>query len=296
MRPGGHDLGPAGGRIARGGPRRALAMWSLLALAVALPGLTARAIEPVGLVNWGHQTRVLGPGESATFQVTAANLPLRRFTLLVESAGAPCDLNVRRDADGSLLHDVRGEVRHEVDVPWGTDESLTAVLTAGSAGGSYDVSFWGPPAGEHRRAYSYHVNRALEAHDAGDGERVREHCRAALRQDPHDAIAGLMLRRLESGDDPPFVGDTRQRRADAAALQAAGKLYDALAVLDDARAAATDSSDVALVLFDLGALHAQMDNPVQARLSYEAARRLGLPPDLAAAADSALAALPARAP
>jgi tetratricopeptide (TPR) repeat protein len=246
-------------------------------------------------VSWGHQARLLAPGEAVTLQVVFANLPLRRFTLLVESSGAPCHLNVRRDHDGSLLHDARDEVRHEIDVPWGEGESLTAVLTAGPAGGTFDVSFWGPPADAHKRAYSYHVNRALEAHAAGDAQGVRDHCRAALQSDPGDAVARLLLRRLDNAEGIAVAaGDsTGVRREEAAALIASGRLFEALAILDAALATAPDAASAALVLSDLGGLHLALANPVQARICYQAARDFGLPADLDAAAARALAALPA---
>jgi hypothetical protein len=267
-----------------------LAMMSLM-----VPGLLRAEGGPPGLVSWGHQMRLLAPGEAVTLQVDFANLPLRRFTLLVESGGAACHLNVRRDRDGSLLHDARDEVRHEVDVPWGTGESLTAVLTAGSAGGTFDLSFWGPPADDHKRAYSYHVNRALEAHAAGDAQGVRDHCRAALQNDPGDEIAKLMLGRLDEPGRPAVsapADSTGIRRDEAAAQIAAGYLYEALGTLDEALAAAPSAAAAALVLHDLGGLHRALANPVQARFCYEVARDLGLPPDLDAAAAAALAELP----
>lgn len=281
--------------IARGGPLR-LFLALLAGATLVLAGRVPAEGGPPGLVSWGHQTRTLAGGEAVTLQVEFANLPLRRFTLLVESAGAPCYLNVRRDRDGSLLYDVHDETRHEVDVPWGEGESLTAVLTAGSPGGSYDVSFWGPPPGDHRRAYSFHVNRALEAHAAGNLPSMRDHCRAALQADPQDKVASLLLGRV---DDPASTGgiagadSTAQRREEAAMLTAAGRLYEALAILDAALAAAPDVASAALALFDLGGVHRALANPVQARICYQTARDLGLAPELDAAAAAALAELPA---
>jgi hypothetical protein len=280
---------------ARGGPRRAAAA-VLVGATLVLAHLAPAEGGPPGLVSWGHQTRTLASGEAATLQVVFANLPLRRFTLLVESAGAPCHLNVRRDRDGSLLHDAGGETRHQVDVPWGEGESLTAVLTAGPGGGAYDVSFWGPPPGDHRRAYSYHVNRALEAHAAGDLQGMRDHCRAALQSDPQDQVARLLLGRLDGAGSPSGASpadSTASRREEAAMLMAAGRLYEALATLDAALAAAPDIASAALALYDLGGVHRALVNPVQARICYQTALDLGLPPDLAAAAAAALAELPA---
>jgi hypothetical protein len=279
---------------ARRGPRRRLPV-AMAFLLLGLAPLAGAEGGPPGLVSWGCQTLVLAPGEATTLQVTFANLPLRRFTLLVESGGTTCDVNVRRDVDGSLLYDLRNEVRHQLDVPWGVGESLTAVLTAGPAGGSYAVSFWGPSATDHKRAYSFHVNRALESHAAGDLDAFRYHCRAALQQDPADTVAALLLRGLDGAGRPTGLAapdSTGVRRGEAAALVATGRLYEALAVLDAAFAAAPDAATAALVLSDLGALRIALGNPVQARASYEAARELGLPPDLDAAAAAALEQLP----
>ena len=238
---------------------------------------------PPGLVSWGHQTLVLAPGEATTLQVTFANLPLRRFTLLVESGGAPCDLNVRRDVDGSLLYDLRDEVRHELDVPWGTGESLTAVLTAGPAGGSYDVSFWGPPAADHKRAYSYHVNRALESHAAGD---LRRRPRPLPRRPAtgpgrrgRGAAPARPRRRRPTGRprvagfdrDPARRGGRTGRRRPP--LRGAGRPRRGLrggAGRRDGRPGAQRPRRTA-------------PRPRQSRAgarSYEAARELGLPPDL----------------
>ena len=284
-----------GSGVARGGPRRHAAVVLVLARLL-LASLARGEGGPPGLVSWGHQSRLLAPGEAVTVQVNFANLPLRRFTFLVESSGAVCHLNVRRDLDGGLLHDQRDEVRHEVDVPWGEGESLTAVLTAGAAGGTFDVSFWGPPADAHKRAYSYHVNRALEAHAAGDDQGARDQCRAALQRDSSDEVARLLLRRLDEVARPPAsapADSTGIWRQEATTLIAEGRLYEALAVLDGALAAAPDAATAALVLRDLGDLHRALDNVVQARFSYEAARELGLPPVLDAAVAAALAELPA---
>ncbi len=288
----------AAASFARGGPRGSAGV-VLVLVVLAFASLARAEGGPPGLANWGQQTRVLGPGEATTLQVTFANLPVRRFTLLVESGGPPCHVNVRRDRDGSLLHDVADEVRHEVDVPWGLGESLTLVLTAGPAGGSFAVSFWGPPPEAHKRAYSYHVNRALEAYAAGDRQGAGDQCRAALLRDPTDEVARLLLRGLDdSARAEAAAGEdsTGIRRRDAAALVVAGRLYEALAILDEAFAAAPDVASAALVLSDLGGLHRALGNPVQARASYEAARNLGLPPDLDAAAAAALAELAAGGP
>jgi hypothetical protein len=290
---------PIGNDIARGtardAPCRPAAAVLIIAL-LTLPSLAQAEGGPPGLVSWSCETCALSAGEAVTLQVVFDNLPLRRFTLLVESGGPACHLNVRRDLDGSLLYDTRDEVRHEVDVPWGIGESLTAVLTAGPDGGSYAVSFWGPPPEDHKRAYSYDVNRALEAYAAGNRQGARDHCRAALQRDPADAVARLLMHGLDDAARPAvvaFADSTGIRRGEAAVLVVAGRLYEALTILDEALAAAADATSAALVLSDLGDLHRALGNLVQARISYETARNLGLPPDLDAAAAAALTELPA---
>ena len=145
-----------------------LAGWLLLA--GLWPALALAQYPPPGLQAWGRQTDTLQPGEALTVAVDFAQIPVRRWVLLVESDGQPAHLNVRRAADGSLLYDQRDETRHLVDVPWGEGEELSAVLTA-PRGGVFTVSIWGPSPDGYRRSYRYDVNRALEA--LADGDRSR---------------------------------------------------------------------------------------------------------------------------
>jgi len=108
---------------------------TLLAVCMTTPAVAGSDGGPLHLVRWSGESVRLQPGETATLQVSFDQMPLRRWTLLVESSGERvCHLNVVRDRDGSLLYDVRDESRHEVDVPWGTGESLTAIVTAGRRG------------------------------------------------------------------------------------------------------------------------------------------------------------------
>jgi tetratricopeptide (TPR) repeat protein len=51
----------------------------------------------------------------------------------------------------------------------------------------------GPPRDSAPQAYSYEVNRALEAYAAGERERAEALGRDALRRDPDDAVAQVLL-------------------------------------------------------------------------------------------------------
>ncbi len=273
-----------------------------LCLAIVLQvGSLQAAGGPPGLVSWTSETVTLAPGEAAALHFDFPQLPVRRWSLLVESNRTPSNLNVLRLTDGSLLYDGRGETRHEVSVPWGEGESLSAVLTAGSTGGVFTISAWGPPRDLNVRAYSYHVNRALEAYAAGDRAGAIDHCRAALLGDRGDAVAALLLRRL-TGPTATVDADTTRFAADRASVrdlrrqaqdrQVAGHDFEALDILMRALEQAPDATASARVLYDLGVLHRALRNPVQARDAFSSARALGLPPDLDAAAGAALAALP----
>jgi len=181
-----------------------------------------------------------------------------------------------------------------VEVPWGTGESLSAVLTAGRRGGAFTVSIWGPPPDAYRRAYSYAVNRALEDLAAGKAEAAREHLFSALREDPDDAVATTLLRAVSAGelgsglatgqaaapaDTVAAAGRVRRLRTVAAGLLEREQGFAALDSLVLALRQPAPARSIARVYADLVAVHLQLENPVQAREAAAAAEALGLPTD-----------------
>ena len=261
----------------------------VLALAVALLAAAgAPAQAPPGLTSWGSQTYTLTEGEAVNFRVDWDQIPVRRWVLLVEGDLRISHLNVRRVHDGSLLYDQRDESRHRVDVPWGEGESLSGVLTAGRAG-AYAISIWGPPRDDYLRAYSYGVNRALEALDEGDRIRARALLMGALRDDPADPVAQTLMRALSGGEGGEVVGPTageedpearaklEEARQQAAALRAGGAPLEAMDLLQ--RALSPDLGPLAWaeVYGDLVEISLDLGNLVQARAALAAAEALGLP-------------------
>ena len=247
---------------------------------------------PNGLVQWGEQSYRLEPGESTGFRVDFEQIPVRRWWLIVESDRNPCHLNLRRVADGSLVYDRRDEVEHEVAIPWGEGEALSAVIVAGGRGGVFSVGIWGPPRDGYLRSYRHHVNRALEALAAGARGAARGHLMAALTDHPDDPVAAALLQGLDAGTPPldADVGDhdgedvagmkPRERwsgvRRDVAALREDERFYEAIdrLHLELARPLPRDLraevyADLAAVLLDLG-------SRAQAREAVAAAEELGL--------------------
>jgi len=112
---------------------------------------------------------------------------------VVDGGDRNCDLNVRREKDGSLLYQRSDERRHEVDVPWGPGEALSVVLTNRDVRAAFVVSLVGPPRDQVHASYSYHVNRALEKFAAGQRLAAEDACRAALLEDPDDGWPRVLL-------------------------------------------------------------------------------------------------------
>ena len=200
--------------------------------------------------------------------------------LLVEGDVRQSHLNLRRMADGRLVYDQRDETRHEVPVPWGADESLSAVLTAGRRGGAFAVSIWAPPRDAYLRAYSYEVNRALEA--LGDERRgmARSHLQAALQENPDDAVARVLIRGMETvgtaaADDTTTTAGVRLVRGVAAGLREQGDAYAALDTLQTVLDDALDAVTLAGVYVDLAWLYLDLENHVQALAALAAAEVLG---------------------
>ena len=247
---------------------------------------------PPGLVEWGSQNYTLEAGESMPFYVDWDQIPVRRWMLLVEGDLRITHLNLRRVRDGSLIYDLRDESRHLVEVPWGTGESLSGVLTA-SVSGEYAISIWGPPRDDYLRAYGYEVNRALEALAGEDRSRARAHLLSALKDDPDDVIAQTLLQGVAGGQrgaknlvkvspaEPDSISAERLAagRARAEELRRNGKYYAAVDTLHHYLATELGIEALAQVYGDLTVLYLELGNPVQARAALAAAETLGLPQD-----------------
>jgi hypothetical protein len=300
-----------------------MAMMVMLATAVGVARAADDGPAPAArpLVSWGQETWRLEPGETFQFTVTFAQIPARAWRLVVEGDHVQSDVLIRRVADGSLFYAARNESRHDVPVPWGRGESIAVALSPGRTGGGlYTVTFLGPPPEALPTSYSYRVNRALEAFEAGDRVRARRLCEQALTEDPQDADATALMAafrrddrlavaeaRLAAGDaagalarcDSLLAGDLalpdwahgRLQRCRGEALQALARPFEALDAFTLGLALSTTPRDRAEAHLRLGRLFRVLDNPAQAREAFGLARREGLPPDLDAEAARALAEL-----
>ncbi len=153
--------------------------------------------------TWVSENISLDPGQSFQMRVTFEDLPVRSWRLVVDGGDRRCDLSLLRVKGEELLYYKTNESRHEVVVPWGRDEELLMVLTnrdgvAGSLRTKRDdvagfvVNLQGPPRDQTTAAYSYHVNRALEAYATGQRLAAEDHCRLALKDDLDDAVAKVL--------------------------------------------------------------------------------------------------------
>ena len=166
------------------------------ALAAALLGVAVcpvRAQEEGVWEAWRSETFSLDPRESFQFRVGFTDIPVRSWRLVVDSGDHNGDLSVVRTRGQAILYHELDQVRHVVDVPWGTGEEIVVVVTNRDHPAGFVVTFLGPPRDQVQAAYSYHVNRALEAFAAGRRLDAEELCREALADDPRDAVAMVML-------------------------------------------------------------------------------------------------------
>ncbi len=143
--------------------------------------------------TWHTETFTLEPGESFQFRVAFEDIQVRSWKLVVDGQDHNCDLSVLRVKGESLLYYKTDESRHEVLVPWGKGEELIVVLTNRRDKATFTVDFLGPPRDQVHAAYSYHVNRALEAFAAGRRLDAQDECGKALREDDHDEVAKVLL-------------------------------------------------------------------------------------------------------
>ncbi|MFO7608914.1 MAG: hypothetical protein R6X35_06915 [Candidatus Krumholzibacteriia bacterium] len=176
---------------AAGNPRLRVAMaaTALLVLVVC----PVRAQPPGVWEAWKSETYSLAPRESLQLRVGFDDLPVRTWRLVVDGGGHNLDLTVLRVRGEALLHARNGETRHEVDIPWGRGEEIIAVVTSRDHPVAFVVTLLGPPRDQAQAAYSYHVNRALEAYAGGRRIEAEELCRKALAADGRDAEAMVLL-------------------------------------------------------------------------------------------------------
>jgi len=160
--------------------------------------LGALMLPSAGRAQYQWETRhteafTLEPAESFQFRVPFADIQVRSWKLVVDGQNQVCDLSVLRVKDESLLYFQTHESRHEVLIPWGTGEEVIVVINNGPAKATYTVKFLGPPSDQVHAAYSFHVNRALEDFASGRRLDAQDQCQIALRQNPQDAVAKVLL-------------------------------------------------------------------------------------------------------
>ena len=165
----------------------------LAAVCLLLAVCPAGARTPGVWEPWKSETFTLAPRESFQIRVAFADLPVRRWRLVVDGGGDNADLTVLRVRGEALLYARNDEQRHEVEIPWGRGEEVIAVVTNRGHPGSFAVTLLGPPRDQVQAAYSYEVNRALEAYAGGRRLEAEELCRRALARDPADAEAMVLL-------------------------------------------------------------------------------------------------------
>ena len=173
-------------------PRRTPAAAVLLALA--LLAVCPAAAQPPGVwESWKSETYSLQPRASFQIRVDFATLPLRAWRLVVDGGDHHCDLTVLRMRGEALLYAKNDETRHVVDIPWGRGEEVLIVVTAREHPGAYAVTLMGPPHDQVQAAYSYGVNRALEAYAGGRRLLAEDFCRQALDEQPGDVEAMVLM-------------------------------------------------------------------------------------------------------
>jgi tetratricopeptide (TPR) repeat protein len=142
--------------------------------------------------TWSSENISLDARQSFQMRVTFDDLPLRSWKLVVDGGDRRCDLSLLRVNGEELLYYKTDESRHESVIPWGKGEELIVVLTNRDQPAGFVVSLQGPPQDQITAAYSYHVNRALEAYATGQRLAAEDHCRRALKADGQDAVAKVL--------------------------------------------------------------------------------------------------------
>ena len=172
------------------GPRfYTLAGPAILALVLLLGTNVAQAGE---WESYTSESISLQARQSFQMRVTFDDLPLRSWRLVVDGGDRRCDLSLLRVKGEELLYYKTDESRHEVIIPWGKAEELLIVLTNRDHPAGFVLTLQGPPRDQALAAYSYHVNRALEAYATGQRLAAEDHCRLALKEDLNDAVAKVL--------------------------------------------------------------------------------------------------------
>ena len=180
------DRKPGPGCADRSCKRGTTARLALLIVLLAAGAGAAGAAGPVATEVWESENLELDARGSVQVTIGYGQIPVRRWTLVVDGADRNCDLNVRRVRDGSLLYQETDGRRHMVSVPWGEGEQISLVVTNRDAPAVFVLSLVGPPRDQVHAAYSYHVNRALEKYADGQRLDAESECRDALAEDPDD--------------------------------------------------------------------------------------------------------------
>lgn len=246
--------------------------WPLLVLLACLAAGSALAAgggdNPAVWATWSSESFSLAPRQSFQMRVAFGDIPVRRWKLVVDGGDRTCDLSLLRTSGEELLYYKTDESRHEASIPWGQGEELMLVLTNRNDQASFVVTLLGPPHDQVTAAYSYHVNRALEAYGTGQRLEAEEQCRRAMKADPADAVAkvlyagfqrdrnsydqaALLIEEALAGDLPeemltlarnmrnelvklraPLPAPVRQGATEAEQLLAAGRGAEALALCE----------------------------------------------------------------
>ncbi|MBT4291342.1 hypothetical protein HOD41_01515 [bacterium] len=296
---------------------------SLLVVLLFAAPLFASAPQEV----WGTETYNLEAGESFQFRIDSDDVQLRNWILEVDGDLALCDLHILRMNNGALLYAGRNESCHRVEIPWGIGEEISVVLTADTRrGGLYTVRFFGPPRDSAPAFYSYKVNRALDAYTGGRNIEAEELCRDALRDNPNDAEALVLLagflrdknellharelieqslvKGLSKSMEPlarqllvqlnEMVGKSSTAEMmiqEGKLLRSIGKYYQAVDKYLAALTLTMPKSERAVIYFNMGELFAEMGNDIQAITAFKLAIKEGLDEQLNADANKILDSL-----
>lgn len=143
---------------------------------------------------WGTETYNLEAGESIQFKLDSDDIKLRNWVLDVDGDTAVCDLHIRHLKSGDLVYSQQKESKHLVEIPWGIGEEISVAIIADSRNnGLFTIRFLGPQEDEVKACYSFKVNRAIEAYESGDKQKAESLCREAVKDNPKDQEAILLL-------------------------------------------------------------------------------------------------------
>jgi len=165
--------------------------------ALAAESADPSASNPSGWETWASEVVQLDARESFQMQVGFAEIPVRNWKIVVDGGDHKCDLSLLRVNGEELIYYKTSESRHEALIPWGEGEELMVVLVNSSHVGGFVISLLGPPRDQLTAAYSYHVNRSLDAYAARRRLDAEDQCRLALRKDSQDAVAKVLLAGFE---------------------------------------------------------------------------------------------------